>query len=147
MVVAQPDAAGIINDDFVYLHDLMPTILESAGIPIPRGLDGVSLVPAINGRPQDGQASLRDDVFCLIDAHFFTVNQRMVRTRTHQFTFNPGEFGELYDLVKDPYQLDNVYEEPEYGAVRDDLMDRMDRHMRNACDPTHTWFKRIRGVY
>lgn len=71
----------------------------------------------------------------------------MVRTRTHQFTFNSGDQGELYDLVQDPYQLHNVYGQPEYEAVRVDLMARMDRHMEELQDPLRGWFRRVGPVY
>jgi arylsulfatase A-like enzyme len=32
--------------------DLMPTLLEAAGAPMPDGLDGVSILPALTGQPQ-----------------------------------------------------------------------------------------------
>ena len=134
-------------DGFVYLHDLMPTILDIAGAKIPDGLDGVSLMPALEGRPEDCEAGSREEVYCMLDAHFFTVNHRMVRTRTHQFTFNPGEFGELYDFTKDPYQLENVYGEPEYEEIRLDLIKRMERYMKELKDPVYPWFRNIIGAY
>ena len=46
-----------------------------------------------------------------------------------------------------PYQLNNVYGQPEYEAVRRDLMQRMDRYMQELNDPLHTWFKRLEPVY
>ena len=56
----------------------------------------------------------------------------MVRTRTHQFTFNSGDPGELYDLQQDPYQLGNVYGDSAYEGVRQDLMDRL--QLRASCN-------------
>ena len=149
MVVAHPDhqGEGRAYSDFVYLQDIMPTILEIAGIAAPEGLDGVSLLPAVLGQGEGSAAADRDDVYCMLDHQFFPVNQRMVRTKTHQFTFNSGEIGELYDLVKDPYQLNNVYENLEYDIVRKELIHRMEGHMKRLNDPVYKWFKQIIGVY
>ena len=71
----------------------------------------------------------------------------MVRTRTHQFTFNSADQGELYDLVSDPYQLANRYGDPAYDEVRRDLMSRMDRYMADLQDPLRGWWNRIKGAY
>jgi hypothetical protein len=71
----------------------------------------------------------------------------MVRTKTHQFTFNPNDIGELYDLAKDPYQLDNRFGDPDYAEVQSDLMTRMGNHMEELNDPVKGWFSRMSPVY
>ena len=146
LVIAHPDcqAPGTACDEFVSLHEIMLSSLDAAGLEVPADLDGQSFLPAIEGRPF---ANGREEVYCVFDRHFTVVNQRMVRTRTHQFTFNSGDPGELYDLQRDPYQLDNVYGEPAYEAVRQDLMGRMDRYMEELGDPLRGWFGRIKGAY
>ena len=146
LVIAHPDcqAPGTACDEFVYLHEIMLSSLDAAGLDVPADLDGQSFLPAMDGRPF---ANGREEVYCVFDRHFTVVNQRMVRTRTHQFTFNSGDPGELYDLQRDPYQLDNVYGDPAYEAVRQDLMGRMDRYMEELGDPLRGWFGRIKGAY
>ena len=146
LVIAHPDceAPGTACDEFVYLHEIMLSSLDAAGLDVPADLDGQSFLPAIEGRPF---ANGREEVYCVFDRHFTVANQRMVRTRTHQFTFNSGDPGELYDLQRDPYQLDNVYGDPAYEAVRQDLIGRMDRYMEELGDPLRGWFGRIKGAY
>ena len=146
LVVAHPgcEAPGSVNDDFVYLQEVMCSILDLAGVPVPAGLDGRSFLPAMLGREHEWD---RDDVYCVFDRHFTVANQRMVRTRTHQLTFNSGDPGELYDLKADPHQLRNVYGHPGYEDVRADLMARMERHMVELKDPLYGWFRRISGAY
>jgi arylsulfatase A-like enzyme len=145
LVVSHPAGrtAGVC-DEFVYLHDLMPTILEAAEVEVPPDLDGESLLPAILG---DRYRNGREEVFGLFNAHFTVANQRMIRTRTHQFTFNSADQGELYDLERDPYQLQNVYGRPEYESIRADLMERLHRHLKETGDPMFRWYNRIRGAY
>ena len=146
LVIAHPECEqpGSVNDDFVYLHEAGISALDIAGLDVPDEMDGHSLQPAMLGRELPFQ---RDEVYCLFDRHFTIVNQRMVRTRTHQLTFNSFDKGELYDLVDDPYQLHNRYGDPEYDEVRRDLLDRMDRHMAELEDPVHRWFNRMKAVY
>jgi arylsulfatase A-like enzyme len=40
--------AGRVVERPVRLMDLMPTVLEAAGLPVPRGLDGLSLMPLVH---------------------------------------------------------------------------------------------------
>ena len=146
LVVAHPEceAPGSVCDDFVYLQEITCSALDIAGLDVPAELDGGSFLPAMLGT---GEPSDREEVYCVFDRHFTVANQRMVRTRTHQFTFNSSDPGELYDLVADPYQLSNVYGDPAYDDVRRDLMSRMDRHMQELKDPLYGWYRRISGAY
>ena len=146
LVVAHPACrqGGQVSHDFVYLHDIMPSLIDAAGAPVPQGLDGRSVLPAFLGEPLTNP---RDDVYCVFDRHFTVANQRMVRTRTHQFTFNPADMGELYDFTQDPYQLDNRYGDPAYDEVKADLMERMEAHMIALGDPQLGAFRRMRAVY
>ena len=146
LVVAHPacQQPGSANDDFVYLHDLTSTFIDIAGVEQPAHLDGQSCLPAMLG---DHTPNGRDEIYAVFHRHFTVAEQRMVRTRTHQFTFNSADQGELYDLVADPYQLHNVYGQPEYESVRQDLMARMGAYMENLGDPLSGWFQRMGPVY
>ncbi len=145
-VVAHPQCKnpGTTNNDFVYLHECMPSFIEAAGLDVPNNLDGQSFYPAMCGNQTSNN---REEVFCVFDRHFTVANQRMVRTRTHQFTFNPSDIGELYDLEKDPYQLENHFGDPAYAHVQKDLMARMGRYMDELGDSQRNWFRRMSPVY
>ena len=154
MVVAHPDcqAPGTTCDDMVYLHEVLPSCMDAAGLDAPTHLDGCSFLPAMVGDAVDNsapdeEAIRREEVFCVFDRHFTVANQRMVRTRTHQFTWNPNDIGELYDLERDPYQLDNRFGDPAYADIQQDLMARMGRYMEQLGDPQLGWFGRLSPVY
>jgi arylsulfatase A-like enzyme len=146
LVVYHPDCEnpGAVNDDLVYLQELMITLLDAAGADVPDDLDGGSFLDGALGRPTSGE---RDDVYCVFERHFTVAQQRMVRTRTHQLTFNAADQGELYDLAKDPYQLTNLYGDPAYDDVRRDLGERMRAHMERLGDPLLGRFRTIWNVY
>ena len=47
-----------------------------------------------------------------------------IRTKTHKLTFESGsEAGELYDLVNDPHEMDNRYNDAGVAVVQKELMD------------------------
>ena len=49
----------------------------------------------------------------------------MIRTTTHKLVRRPLEVSELYDLVDDPQELQNRYDEPGYAAVQNALERRL----------------------
>lgn len=142
LVVAHPDCRrpGSASDEFVYLHDLAGTITDIAGAGEPEEFDGRSLLAACRGEDLPWR---REEIYCTFDRHFTVANQRMVRTATHQLTFNSADREELYDLVKDPFQLVNLSEDPEYASIRQDLLGRMRRYIRDLDDPIGKWFDRL----
>ena len=146
MVVAHPDCQqpGSANDDFIYLQDLTASFIDQAGLEVPPELDGQSFLPAMRG---DHSPNERDSIYAVFHRHFTLAEQRMVRTKTHQFTFNSADQGELYDLQADPYQLENVYGRPEYEPVRQELLARMGQYMEDLADPLLGWFRRMEAVY
>lgn len=108
----QTRGAGKVVDSLVQHTDILPTVLDLIGVPIPPTVDGQSLKGHLNGSPD---APTRRQVHALQDGKFPT---RMLRTRDwkliHRYQFSEGarrEMGigrELYSLADDPYELRNV---------------------------------------
>ena len=49
-----------------------------------------------------------------------------VRTKTHKCTFELASgAGELYDLVNDPAEMQNRFDDPDYSPIRRELYDMM----------------------
>ena len=88
---------GVVNrDDLVSGVDIMPTVLDAAGIEQIEGMDGRSLVPLLRGKKQDG----RDKVFTFITKtaarrHF---PMRCVRTKRYSYIYNAWSDGETVFL-------------------------------------------------
>lgn len=135
---------AVDNDSFVYLHEVMPTLLELAGISSTYPVDGESLLPLITGEQETND---REEVYCQFHNHFYTTRQRMIRNERYQFTFNESEKGELYDFEKDPYQLNNVCYEPGYEGIKAELKGKMLEYMEETQDPALGWYKRIYQFY
>jgi N-sulfoglucosamine sulfohydrolase len=81
---------GLVSDAFVSLSDLAPTILEAAGLTPPQAMTGRSLVPLLDGRPQEG----REHVFVERERHAFvregnlSYPVRAVRTKDYLYVRN-----------------------------------------------------------
>ncbi|MSQ71658.1 MAG: DUF4976 domain-containing protein [Betaproteobacteria bacterium] len=110
--------AGRIVHDPVSTIDLAATFAESAGIGSEWAAHSRSLWPLI----------LRDDAsrdFAFNEWHLLPARTgvelklRTVRTRTHKLTLELASgAGELYDLVNDPDEMDNRFDDPATAPVR-----------------------------
>jgi arylsulfatase A-like enzyme len=98
--------AGSINNAFVNLVDLTPTLLDAAGAKFPARLDGRSLIPLLKG---ETVADWPDDVYAEYHGYESALcSQRMVRTNKWKYIYNPCFEDELYDVVSDPGELRNL---------------------------------------
>lgn len=133
MIIAGPGVQkGQVRDNFVYLHDLTPTILDLAGAdPFPCS-NAQSLVPVLEGGTL---LQARDDVYMARHHHPFTCEQRFLRTGRYKYAFNVLDIDELYDLELDPDEMANRIHDPDYAGVKDDLQNRMWNHIRELRDP------------
>jgi arylsulfatase A-like enzyme len=146
LVAAHPEceAPGSVCDELVYLHDLFPTFLECAGVSLPDVPDSQSILSNILGRDAPKE---RDSFYGIFTGHLFPAPLRFVRTRTHKFVYNMVGKGELYDLVNDPGELNNLFGQPEVKDIQEDLMTRMREHMVRLEDPLLRQFDVMRHVY
>ncbi len=132
------------NDSYVYLHDLMPTAIEIAGgtpIEIP---DAESILPLMTGEIANNS---REFAFGQFNNHFYYARQRMVHDDRYWFTFNESEIGELYDLSKDPYQINNLTDDPTYQDVKREMIDKLRLEMKRLGDPARIWLERVKRFY
>ncbi len=124
--------------------DILPTMLDYAGLAIPGCLPGVSLRPLLDGDPQ---TSVRD--MAMMVWHRFGKGGtkggwypiRSAVTRTHKLNINLLDTDELYDLQADPYELENRIDDPACADVRADLHDRLLKEMWRTQDlyASHAW--------
>ncbi|MGH3011078.1 MAG: sulfatase family protein [Gaiellaceae bacterium] len=118
--------AGLRVNQRVANIDLAPTIVDAAGATPGRIMDGRSLLPVI-ARPN---ISLGRDL--LIERGPGVGTFTAVRAPNYFYAeYGNGE-QELYDLVRDPYELRSRHADPAYAAIRENLAERL-AHLR-ACN-------------
>ena len=125
MIIWAPNRFGDHRtvDRLVQQMDLGPTILDWAGIEVPRDWEAQSLSPALDprsnfsGRPFVYCEQVRDAV--LTGCDFMT----MVRDQTHQLVhFLDQPDGQLFDLVADPDELENLWNDEQCVAAKERLL-------------------------
>jgi len=134
LVVRGPGVSGSgrVCEELVSMMDLMPTILAVADAPVPGDIDARSLRPLL----ADEDHERRDAVFAQYHGDEMGLySQRMVRTERYKYVFNAPDIDELYDLVADPHELQNLIDHPDYRDVRAQLRDRLTAWMRDTEDP------------
>jgi len=128
--------AGRTIQDPVSTLDMAATFYDFANVEKPEGIQSQSLKPLI-----DGQNNASRDV-AYNEWHLFEnrcgvpLDLRIVRTKTHKCAFElESGAGELYDLVNDPLEMDNLYNDDSVRAVQKELEDMMRARPGKILDP------------
>jgi arylsulfatase A-like enzyme len=107
--------------------DIAATVLDRARIAPYNGIQGVSLLPAVNGEPL---AVARDSMVIEDDQQRAVMGfaspprlRTLVTPRWRMTIAHDDPWGELYDLAYDPHELDNRFEDAR--AARAELMERL----------------------
>ena len=116
--------SGKVVEDPVSTLDLAATFYALAGLEKPESIQSDSLLPLIT----NGGGASRDVAYNewnLADTRCgVALELRTVRTKTHKCTVERiSGAGELYDLVNDPLEMDNLFEDAGARSVRKELED------------------------
>jgi len=118
-------------DALCYIHDILPTICELVEIPTPKTVDGISLVPVING----DVSQIRDHSY-----HAYRQHQRAFRkgeyklieyVRAPDNANDRGDFiagsrvTQLFNIAEDPWETFNLADFPEYEELVSDMRNEM----------------------
>ncbi len=139
---------GSINRDIVLNVDFAPLFLDYAGLPIPKGMQGRSFRPLLCGEtPHDWRESmyyrywmhkahhnvyahygLRTERFKLIYYYSDGLNQMGAVDEKYEPEW------ELFDLERDPAELNNVYADPAYADTVRELKAELHRQQAAVGD-------------
>ena len=115
---------GAVSQALVELIDLAPTIYEAAGLPIPHWVQGRSLAPIMRGETDHHRESVRCEFLGAIALPDQT-NATMYRDeRWKLVTYHGKNITELFDLVNDPWEHNDLSGDREHAVVLDDLRRR-----------------------
>jgi arylsulfatase A-like enzyme len=109
---------GVVNDRFALNTDFAPTFLDLAGLKVPADMHGRSLMPLLRG---ESPADWRTSVYYRYyhdPGHHNTRAHLGVRTATHKLIYYwKQDAWELFDLVRDPAELNNIAADPKQADV------------------------------
>ena len=150
-----------VEDTAIDLLDVMPTLLGLSGLEIPETVEGRDFSGRMLGGPAPGDGSAlvacyhpfgqwRSDDGCpslgtylrnAAESERAAILERLkgreyraVRTPRYLYARSLSGPWLLYDLERDPYQLENLVGSPEYAAVQEDLEARLRRGLEARGD-------------
>jgi arylsulfatase A-like enzyme len=104
-------ANGLKSDALVELVDKAPTLLELAGLTVPEEMHGKSLLPILRDEsdPNHHRDFVRCEYYDAVDLpdHSFATMYRNERYKL--VVYHGHEAGELYDLINDPDEFENLW--------------------------------------
>ncbi len=143
LIISAPGLAPCVNRQLASHIDIVPTLLEWYGLPLAQTLQGVSLMPAL----KDPECAVRPAVYieferygCYHDGFGGFQPMRAVYDGRYKLVLNLLSGDELYDLVSDPDEMQNLIDARALEETRCRLHDRLLDWMNETCDP-------LRGYY
>ncbi|MGJ8723874.1 MAG: sulfatase family protein [Roseibacillus sp.] len=134
LIMRYPEAmpAGVRRDAIIENVDFPALMLDYAGAKIPETVQGKSFREiAETGEEPEGWKQAAYYRYWMHMAHHDNPGEMAIRTKTHKLVYFYGvdyegenatpPAWELYDLVKDTAELNNVYDSPDYAEIRDQL--------------------------
>jgi len=107
-----------VDDRLVELRDVMPTLLDLAGVEIPDSVEGMSLVADSSRSYLYGEHYENDRA------------TRMIRSQRYKLIYYPvGNHIQLFDLDEDPAELKNLYGQPDHRQICDELVAELIKHL------------------
>jgi len=150
---------GKVIDSLISQIDILPTICQYLKIPPPEWLQGVSLLPLLSGKEE-----VRKEIFAQINYHAAYEPCRCIRTERYKYIkryhsylrpvlpntdagfsksfwlrYNWNEHRlpreELYDLIFDPGETNNLVASPEVSDVLNQMRNKLKEWMKKTEDP------------
>lgn len=112
--------------------DLVPTVLELAGLPVPNDLHAVSLMPYLLEQTHPNPRKYALTTYN--GQQFGLYSQRMLRDQKWKFIWNLTDTDELYDMENDPYELTNLAHDPACADLLRQLRLEMLRELQAVDD-------------
>jgi uncharacterized sulfatase len=113
--------AGSENASLQSLVDLAPTFLSACGLPIPGVIQGVDQLGVWKGEV----ASARDIVVAEFRHQPTKIHLRTYISDRYKMTvYRDQEYGELFDMLSDPQERKNLWDDPDSRALRSEMLRR-----------------------
>ncbi len=125
-------AAGQVSEALACGTDIAPTILDAAGLQFERPADGESLLPLATDRDAQPRQSLMVETY----GHGFgtiELGRAVIKGACKLIAWQNHE-SEFYDLAADPYELRNLYNEPDRQATVRELEEELRAWLRKTGD-------------
>jgi arylsulfatase A-like enzyme len=117
---------GTSIDKLVQNIDLAPTLLDYAGIEVPKEMQGKSIRKLVSGKTDQWRDAIYYTYYeypsvHMVKRHYGVATERY---KLIHFYYDIDEW-EMYDLEKDPQEMKSVYNDPAYADVQEMMHKRL----------------------
>ena len=105
LIVSMPGKKPAVCRSFVELLDLYPTVSALCGLQVPGNVQGHNISAMLD----DPKAKVRDAILCSGKGRLYREDRWAL--------LDYGKNGELYDMVNDPKQYNNLFHKPGYEQI------------------------------
>ena len=139
LLIRLPNGMGTMGNTTVFAQNIdnAPTILNLAGVAIPKDMQGKSLVPILKGHSQRNfRKALYYHFYESFDDHSVSKHYG-IRDKRYKLIhfYDPIDAWELYDLKLDPSEMTNVYNNPAYSQVVKEMKIKLKKLQLKYKDP------------
>ncbi|MGC8970755.1 MAG: sulfatase family protein [bacterium] len=141
--------AGKRSDTLLSIIDIVPSILGLLGIKAPEKMEGADLSRVMLG----GEDKIPNSVFLQeivpVDEGYAQGIKEWRGIRTVRYTYACWQSKEgwiLYDNKSDPYQMENLINNPKYKSVREEMERILQCWLKRTNDPFLKWDEHIKGL-
>jgi len=143
---------GSVNDDIILNVDFAPLFLDMAGAPVPDDFQGRSFRALLRGEtPADWRQAMYYR-YWMHKAHHNVYAHYGIRTRRYKLIYYYSDAlgqadavdetcepeWELFDLEKDPCEVNSVYHDPSYAATAEELKEALHRLQAEVGDERYS---------
>lgn len=112
--------------------DIMPTLLEYAGIRPPYGVQGSSMAPVLRGDKGAGRSYAMTEFNC----YDWGLSVKTLTGKDYKLTCYAGEtWGELYDRNADPDEAVNLWDNEAYAHIKELMLKKLMDRIIETEDP------------
>jgi len=109
MILAGPGIpAGEARSTFVYLSDLLPTLLDLIGVPVPDGIETKSFAGCV----KDSAKVHRSNIYMAYRREIRTFRDAEYKLVLYNVAFSQARYVQLFDIQADPYEQRNLARDP-----------------------------------
>lgn len=129
---------GVSSFELVQNLDYAPTILSLCNVEVPKDMQGLSMVNILKGKKYKWRDAVYYHYYEYPDEHRVHKHYgiRGERYKLANFYEIGDGVWELFDLQKDPSELKNVYNDPEYKKVRQEMHRKLNKLQKQYNDNT-----------
>jgi len=116
--------------------DIAPTLLARAGVVPYNGIQGQNLLPLMQGEHPGRSALLIEEEGQRVMFGFDrrTCMRTLQTARWRLSVYEGADWGELYDLQQDPHECHNLWDDPTWAQLKQELLHELVRHMIRSAD-------------